>query len=377
LKKIVSFWIGIIVSATGFCATTTNLTQNANQFLKTTQKTYGVSAASLSIYYPNGQIQTLTGSQPYQSDNVKLDSNHLFRMNSITKSFTAALVLRLVDNGQINLDDRLTKYLPQYTAWKEITVRELLNQTSGIFDYIDSPNWFENLAKNPTKDWMSAQLVQIAYEHLSYFSPGKGWSYSNTNYVLLGILIEHVTKMSMAENLQTQFFTPLHLNHTFYVPGKVPKSVLNQLVHGYFQGVDATNENPSVWQAAAGVISNTHDMAIWFHGLMTGKVLSQKSLQLMETLVSTQNGKPISMANVTGMAYGMGVFYSNAPGPLWFVPGISSGYRSLVVYDPKQNTTYALAVNSGLPNEPHFVDQMLIGLTAVANRPVINHSLLH
>jgi D-alanyl-D-alanine carboxypeptidase len=261
--------------------------------------------------------------------------------------------------------------LPQYAAWKDITIRQLLNQTSGIPDYIDSAHWFEKLAQYPTKKWTPAQLVQIVYERPAYFAPGKRWSYSNTNYVLLGMIIEHVTKMSMAENLQTQFFMPLHLNHTFYIPGQAPYSLPNQLVHGYFQGVDATHENPTAWQAAAGIISNTHDMVMWFHDLMTGKVLSPKSLQLMETLVSTQDGKLISMANVTGMAYGMGVFYTNAPVPLWFVPGLSSGYRSLVVYDPKQNITYALAANNGLPNQSQFIPQMLTRLATIASMPAI------
>jgi len=365
LKKILGILVGMMMSITGLCVPAAVLTQNAGQFLTSLQKTYGVSAASLSMMGSDGHIQTVNAGHSSQDSDIGVTDNSLFRMNSITKSFTAALTLRLVDNGQIKLDDILTNYLPQYTAWKDITVMELLNQTSGIFDYIDSSNWFVNLAKNPTKTWMPEQLVQIAYEHSSYFAPGKGWSYSNTNYVLLGMIIEHVTKRSMAENLQTQFFMPLHLNHTFYVPGQVPNSVSNLLIHGYFQGIDVTHENPSVWQAAAGIISNTHDMTIWFHDLMTSKVLSQRSLQLMETLVSTQDGKPISMVNVTGMAYGMGVFYRNIPVPLWFVPGISSGYRSLVVYEPKQNITYALVVNSGLPNQPHFVGQILIALAKI------------
>lgn len=362
MNKILAILIGMTISVTGFCVTTSIPTQNISQFLTSLQQTYSVSAASLSIMGSDGHIQTLNVGHLSQDSDASVSDNSLFRMNSITKSFTAALVLRLVDNGQINLDDSLTKYLQPYTAWKDITVRELLNQTSGIFDYIDSSNWFVNLAKSPTKNWSPEQLVQVVYEHPLYFAPGKGWSYSNTNYVLLGMIIEHVTKMSMAENLQTQFFTPLHLNHTFYIPGQVPNKVSNQLVHGYFQGIDATHENPSVWQAAAGIISNTHDMVIWFHDLMTGKVLSKPSFQLMKTVMSTQDGKPISVTKVTGMAYGMGVFYTNTPVPFWFVPGISSGYRSLVVYDPTQKITYALVINSGLPNQPHFVGQTLIAL---------------
>ena len=328
------------------------------QQLSTWQQTYGVSAISLSIDNVEGKISTWTIGTKQQGTNQAVTPNSLFRMNSVTKSFTAALCLKLVEQGKLSLDVPITQYLPQYLTWNKVTVGELLNQTSGIFDYINTPGWFKQLAMQANKVWTPAILVDIAYQHKPDFLPEKGWAYSNTNYVLLGMIIEKVTGKSMQDNLQQTFFTPLHLHHTYYVTTSMPSSIKLKLVHGYFKNQDVTDENPSVWQAAAGVISTTHDMSLWFHDLMVGKVLSSKSKALMTTWLSTQNGQPTQLQSSDTMVYGMGVFYNKDPNVI-FVPGISSGYRSLVVYDPMRKITYALAVNSGLPDQPNFVAQIL------------------
>lgn len=331
---------------------------NPQQQLAIWQQNYNVSAISLSVDNTKGQILTWTIGTQQLGMKGPITADTLFRMNSVTKSFTAALSLKLIEQGKLSLDMPITQYLPQYQTWKQITVRELLNQTSGIFDYINVPGWFKQLAMQPNKVWTPAKLVDIAYQHPLDFVPGKSWAYSNTNYVLLGMIIEKVTGKSMRDNLQQTFFTPLHLKHTYYVAAQISEYIKSTLAHGYFRGQDVTFENPSVWQAAAGVISTTHDMALWFHNLMDGNILSPQSQALMTTWVSTQNGQPVQFQPLGAMAYGIGVFYNVNP-TIIFVPGISSGYRALVAYIPATNTTFALALNNGLPDSPHFVFDML------------------
>lgn len=331
---------------------------NPQQQLSTWQQTYGVSAISLSIDNAEGNISTWTLGIREQGTKQAITPKSLFRMNSVTKSFTAALCLKLAEQGKLNLDAPITQYLPQYSTWQSVTIRELLNQTSGINDYTDSPDWFKNLAMQPHKVWTPAMLVSLVYLDKFSFPPGQGWAYSNTNYVLLGMIIEKITGKSMQTNLQQVFFTPLHLDDTYYVTYPMSKQIQAKLVHGYFKNQDVTLENPSVWQAAAGIVSTTHDMALWFHDLMTGKVLSPNNQRLMTTWFSTTHGQPTKSQPSAMMAYGMGVFYDRAFSAI-FVPGISSGYRSLVVYIPTTKTTYAVALNNGLPNQPQWVSYML------------------
>lgn len=340
-----------------------------NSFIQTIQEKYHVSAISLSVISKNGTLKFYgLGTMANNSPN-KVDENSLFRINSITKTYTAALALRLIGNGQIDMNAPITKYLPEYKKYKNISVRQLLSQTSGIFDYTDAPHWFEGLTNDPSKVWTSEDLINVAYNYPNYFLPGQGWGYSNTNYVLLGQIIEKVTKKTMGENLKEQFFTPLHLTNTYYITEDLPDNINKRLVHGYFYGDDVTAQNPSSWQAAGAIISNTDDTAIWFQDLMRGKVLNPSELNLMKTLISTRDGSSISISNAKVGAYGMGVFYANLGAPIWFTPGISTGYRSLVVYFPKQQMTYALALNNAIPNQQNFVDDIL---SAVVNLNTTN-----
>lgn len=337
-----------------------DFSQKINVFIKQSREKYGVSAISLSVVFPDGTEQNFENGTIDYNSNVLIAQQNLFWMNSITKSFTAALALKLINAGQLNLNEPITNYLPEYKNWNNITVKELLNQTSGIYDYIDSPGWFDNLVKDPNRIWQPEELVAIAYKKPLYFKPGTGWHYSNTNYVLLGMIIANVTGKSMDESFSKQFFIPLKLDQTFYIVGNVPNNIKNKLVHGYYQTIDVTNQNPSWSQAAGGIISNTGNMAMWFHDLMSGEVLSNSEFSMMTTLVSDTTGAPVGL-NTKNDAYGMGIFYGHIDAePLWFVPGLSSGYSSLVIYLPRQHMTYAVAINSGSVINANFVKDMLI-----------------
>jgi D-alanyl-D-alanine carboxypeptidase len=317
-------------------------------FLSQIQQQYGVGAVSLSIVKADGSIQDfVTGTVSAQSQ-TPITANSLFYVDSLTKSFTAALALKLVGAHQLNLNAPLSQYLPQYPNWGGVTILELLNQTSGLPDYTNAPGWFDGIAAHPHKVWTAPEVIQAAYNQAFLFPSGEGWAYSNTNYVLLGMIIEKITGKSIAQNFQAEFFGPLKLQHTYYMVNNPSSKIVAQLVHGYFYDHDVTSQNPSSWQAAGAIISNPHDMALWFSDLMTGKVLTPDELAEMQTLVSTQDGSPLALAQAKIGAYGLGVFYANMGAPFWFVPGMSSGYRALVVYFPLQKTSYALSISSAL-----------------------------
>ena len=119
----------------------------------------------------------------------RITDNNLFQVASITKTFTAELIAQAIIQNQIRKSDTIGKFFPQYKKWKNITIEQLINQTSGIPDYDQTKGWWKKLVNNPHKEWSAESLVNIAYSMPENFKPGSSWAYSNTNYVLLGMMV--------------------------------------------------------------------------------------------------------------------------------------------------------------------------------------------
>jgi CubicO group peptidase (beta-lactamase class C family) len=144
------------------------------------------------------------------------DATTVYRIASITKQFTVAAVLRLVERGSVALDDPITRLLPQYSQWSTVTVRQLLNHTSGIKSYTSTPEWRQRW----NDDLTPAQLVAFVEKAPFDFPPGSAWSYNNTGYMLLGMLLEKVTGQPYAALVQREFFEPLGMQSATYCPSR-------------------------------------------------------------------------------------------------------------------------------------------------------------
>ncbi|WP_371410958.1 serine hydrolase domain-containing protein [Bacillus toyonensis] len=217
-----------------------------------------------------------------------------FRIGSVTKTFTATVVFQLAEENRLNLDDSIEKWLPGviqgngYDA-KQITIRQLLNHTSGIANYTMSKDF--NIM-DTKKSYTAEELVKMGISMPPDFAPGKSWSYSNTGYVLLGILIEKVTRNSYAEEIENRIIEPLELANTF-LPGN--SSVIPGTNHarGYIQldGAsepnDVTYYNPSMGSSAGDMISTADDLNKFFSYLLGGKLLKEQQLKQMLTTVPT------------------------------------------------------------------------------------------
>jgi D-alanyl-D-alanine carboxypeptidase len=266
------------------------------------------------------------------------------RIGSITKTLTATVILQLVDQHKLGLDDPVGKYQPQVPNGKNITIRQLLNMSSGLFNYSEDEGFDQALLADPYKVWSPNELVAIAFKHKPYFAPGKGWHYSNTNYVLLGMIVEQLTHLPADKAFQQYIFRPLGL-HKSSLPPLSSSAIPDPHAQGYMYGTDFTGKGPTLnvtdwipsWAWTAGsAISTVHDLKIWARALATGQLLS----------VATQKErlKWISLGNWLGKpaGYGLGVIdYGGFIGHNGSLPG----FQSWMGYLPQKGATIIVLVN--------------------------------
>lgn len=209
----------------------------------------------------------------------KPDTKH--RLGSITKQFTAALILQLVEQGKLELNEPVSTYLPNYKgpATDKVNIHHLLNHTSGIPNYTSFPGFFENQSRNP---YTPAEFVKVFADSTLQFIPGEKFAYSNSGYFLLGHLIEEVTGKSYETVLQEQILDPLHMKNTGYDHhGKIIKNRAS----GYQRSGDEYTNAPyldmSIPYAAGSLYSTVEDLYLWDQALYSDKILSEESKKLM------------------------------------------------------------------------------------------------
>jgi D-alanyl-D-alanine carboxypeptidase len=312
----------------------------------------GMSAA---IVFPDGSTWTGVSGTAVLSSATKVTPDTLFAVASISKTFLAALVCRLAEAGTIGLDDHLDKYVPDYPNAANITIRELLNHTSGI------PDLFQDLgpaiAAHPTATW-TPQQVLAGIASKPWCAPGKCYHYSNTDYVLLGLVVETATGQTLAKLVRDDFLTPLGLSHTFL---QTEEPVEGPEAHGYL----GTGSNPvddtagtmipytsevTAVGAAGAYVSTAQDLAIWGNALYGGDVLDQASLSDMVDISSTQpyRARSVFGYSVTG---GLGMEETTVAGHLaWGHLGSLDGFLSELAYFPDYRVTVVVLINANWAN---------------------------
>ncbi|MEU5866617.1 MULTISPECIES: serine hydrolase domain-containing protein [unclassified Nonomuraea] len=245
--------------------------------------------------------------------------NGYFRIGSVTKTFVATLVLQLVDEGKLKLDDPIDAHLPGLVpGGGRITVRSLLDHTSHLYDYMSEPGYSTNRWRGEARfrSYRPAELLKVAFAK-KLPDDGK-WHYSNTNYVVLGLLVEKLTGRPYGEEVTRRILRPLGLRHTL-VPGD-RAGVPSPHAKGYEPMpalVDATRMNPSLDWAAGEMISTAADLERFMSALLGGKLTSAASLKAMRTTVETG----------AGFGYGLGLqAYALPCGTVWGHSGELIGY---------------------------------------------------
>ncbi|MEU4563658.1 serine hydrolase domain-containing protein [Actinoplanes sp. NPDC023936] len=258
-----------------------------------------------------------------------------FEAGSNTKTFTAVLILQQVDRGKLALDAPVERYLPGVVPnGSNITVRMLLNHSSGLFSYTGDPDFFVDMEKDPQHVHTDAELLAIAFGHEPYFPPGKGWQYSNTNYTLLGMILHKQTGKSMPALVKERITGPLGLKRTYFADPRATNTG-----PGYARGyaityasgtpryTDTSSWPLGGWAGAAGaMISTADDLSRFFSAVLQAKLFSPKQLKQMKTTVPFPAEFPMQGG------YGLGLIRTDSPcGTVWGHGGDTMGHHSTAV----------------------------------------------
>ena len=287
----------------------------------------GLPAALASIQDRNGNSRNYTAGVGDLTTGSEVPLNGQIRIGSNTKTFTAVVVLQLVAEGKIELDTPIETYLPGLVRGDgidghNITIRQLLQHTSGL------PN-YSNYLEDEVRYYDPRELLDIALEHPADFAPGTSWKYSNTNYVLAGLLVQKITEKPLAEEMNRRIFAPIDLQHTYF-PEPYDEKISELHPRGYYREssdappVDITEIDPSWGWAAGQLISTTSDLNQFLHALLDGRLLPAAQLDQMRTTV------PAEETFGPDARYGLGLVSRPLPcgGLSWSHGGSFPGYET-------------------------------------------------
>ncbi len=338
----------------------TALHRDLSRYLTARRTAEHISADSLRVTFPGSRpaISLATGTTRFDGG-PPVSASALWQIGSNTKAFTAVIMLQLEAKGKLSISDPIGKWLPQYPAWRHITIRQLLDMTSRIPDYLFQPAFATAFAADQHTRFTAARLV--SYVASLPLGPA-GYHYTNTDYLLAQMIIEKVTHDTYADQLTKRIITPLRLRTTCLAPYTCPPSDAARVPTGYF---DIAGSPPSLigkamprlaltWaQAAGGIVSSLADMTTWDRALYTGRLLPPRQQHQLESLVSEATGKPIRRATATSAGYGLGVqqVFNPQTGIFWAYEGQAFGARVINYYFPRTGLLIAVAANSSATSD--------------------------
>ncbi|MET7899662.1 serine hydrolase domain-containing protein [Streptomyces mirabilis] len=289
--------------------------------------TDGVPAALASVKDRGGPTRTYTAGVGDLATGAKVPRDGQVRMGSNTKTFTAVVVLQLVGEGKIGLDAQVDAYLRGLVRGddidgRHITVRQLLQHTSGL------PNYSKYLSDD-IRYYDPRELLDLALQHKADFAPGTNWAYSNTNYLVAGLIVQKVTGRPLAEEIDQRVIKRIGLRHTYF-PAPGEETIRERHPRGYYQDsagaplADATEWDPSWAWAAGQMVSTNSDLNRFFSTLLAGRLLPKAQLDQMRTTV------PASYPFPAGARYGLGFVSTplSCGGEYWGHGGSMTGYET-------------------------------------------------
>ncbi|MFZ5518037.1 MAG: serine hydrolase domain-containing protein [Candidatus Zhuqueibacterota bacterium] len=301
----------------------------------------------LAIKFPDQSHWIGTSGTLTPKREIQLTNDSMLRIGSVTKLYTAVLTLKAVEQGKISLPDTLAKWFPGIPNSEKITLIELLNHTSGLREILES---FSVKMKSifPHKNWKPSELLKIISKQKPYFKPGTDFHYSNSNYIILGFILEHVYKKSIGSLLEDEIITPLELKSTYLLPqAKIPQN----LIPGFdsdllpWPGLYQHKPDNTAWASLAftsGAMATTANEQLTFiNALFDGGLVSDTLLKSMVNFVNVDNkdhpywtgyGLAVTRFNINNYEY-------------WGHEGLFIGFEAIALYSPSKNYSIALIGN--------------------------------
>lgn len=251
-----------------------------------------------------------------------------YRIGSITKTFTASMIMQLIDENSLTLSTTLDNFFPELPNSNLITIENLLRHRSGLFNYTDKPYGIDIITQPATQQ----ELIDTFIQNGTVFNPDEKAIYSNTNYVVLGFIIEHIDEKSFSESLRDRITVPLGLTNT-YLGGDIETSN-NEALSYYSQSnnwVLATEINSTLVRAAGAIVSNPEDLNTFYHELFAGNIVSQNSLETMQVI---SDGFGIGMVPIP--------FYDKSS---LGHTGLIDGFQSYILHFPVEDVTLSFTLN--------------------------------
>ena len=364
-----------VASPSGAGVLTPELSVQLTKRLAQLRSQYAIPGVQATIIFADGRSwRAHAGLQDY-GGGVPVQNQTPFPVASVTKTFVAALIVELAQEGRFKLDDRLLAYLPTAKVDPRVTIRELLDHTSGTYDFFSNSDIDTAILGCRTCPWTPARSLSFVKKPL--FAPGTHWSYSNTGYVLLGQLAEAVTGQGYATLLRQRFFEPLGLISTF-VQGQEPAPY--PVVHSYrFFSSSRSAKPSSLWDgsgiapfrslataagSAGAVASSSRDLAIWARALYSGRTLgTDGSKAMLDFGASALVRAPVP--------YGLGVEQFTVAGRMAYGhSGRLLGARSAIRYLPAEGIAVAVVINTDRGNPATIADALVLAALGPVPGPI-------
>lgn len=330
------------------------LRSRLQQTLDSMMRDARVPGISVGVAFPDGSSLGIASGLADTTRRVALTPSHRLLQGSVGKTYVAAVALQLVTEGRLRLDAPIREYLgaePWFSRLpnaRQITVRHLMNHTSGLVRYEFKPEFTRDLTANPQKEWKPEEQVAYLLDSEAAFAPGAGWDYSDTNYIVLGMIIERITGRRYYDEMRARLLQRPGLRET--VPSD--RALIPMLAQGYagannpFGGkpemLDSTGRmiiNPQFEWTGGGIASTTRDLARWAQLLYSGQVLDAAMMREMLTGVPARLGP--------NTQYGLGVIIRNsALGLSHGHSGFFPGYSTEMMYFPADSIAVAVQINS-------------------------------
>lgn len=312
--------------------------------------------ANAAVSLPDGTLVTLTAGEADTVRHLPMTPESRMLQGSVGKTYFAALAMQLMGEGRLELDAPVSRYLGGHRWFErvpnaaEITVRQLMTHTSGVMRYEFKEAFTRDLTAQPDKHWEPEELVAYVLDEPASFPAGEGWEYSDTNFILLGMVMEEITLRPCYDLIQERLLGPLGLENTVPSNGRrIPGLIMGYAGPGNpFGGTDEVLLsdgrfviNPQFEWAGGGFASTAGDLARWARALYTGRAFDPDLLPLMLDGVSAQLGP--------GSRYGLGVILTETEaGPAQGHSGFFPGYLTEMAYFPDLDVAVALQVNTSV-----------------------------